>query len=97
MNMSSELLKAHGAKFLYELYSEADGFKFLNGWLEKFKARYGIKSFHRFKKSGSVDMSVVDQALPRLRELLDPLPWTDIYNMDETRLFFCMLVIPIGK
>lgn len=64
VNMSDELLKAQEAKFLNELYLEAEGFEFFNGWLEKLKARYRIKYFRRFREIGSVDMSVVDQALP---------------------------------
>ncbi|OAE35364.1 hypothetical protein AXG93_3493s1000 [Marchantia polymorpha subsp. ruderalis] len=63
-------------------------------WFIAYQAQVNMSEsspFGRFGESGSVDMSFVDQALPRLRELLDPLPWTDIYNMNETRLFFRML------
>ncbi len=37
-------------------------------------------------------MNVVNLALPRIRQLLDQYVWKDIYNMDETNLFFHMQV-----
>ena len=67
-------------------------FEFSNGWLDRFKARYGIKSYRRFGESGSVDTAVIAQARPLLCELLDQYDWKDIYNMDEAGLFYRMQV-----
>jgi hypothetical protein len=67
-------------------------FEFSNSWLEAFKLRHGMKSFRRFGESGSVDMNAVNLALPGIRQLLDQYAWKDIYNMDETGLFFRMQV-----
>ena len=78
--------------FLKEFYPEAEGFEFSNGWLERFKARFAIKSYRRFGESGSVNMMVIENALPAIRELLDQYEWKDIYNMDETGLFYRMQV-----
>ena len=64
VNMSGDILKVKGKKFLEELHPEAEGFTFSNGWLEKFKGHYKIKSYRRFGESGSVDMNVVEENLP---------------------------------
>ncbi|KAI1000392.1 hypothetical protein K3495_g7803 [Podosphaera aphanis] len=88
--MSGDLLKLRGGYFLKELYPDAGPFEFSNGWLDRFKARYSIKSFRRFGESGSVDMVLIEEALPGLRAVLNKYEWKDIYNMDETGLFYRM-------
>ncbi len=90
VNMSGELLQVKGAKFLKELYPDAPSFEFSNGWLDRFKSRYRIKSYRRFGESGSVDMTVIEEARPKLCQILDQYSWDDIYNMDETGLFYRM-------
>ncbi|XP_074373781.1 CENP-B homolog protein 2-like [Apium graveolens] len=90
VNISGELLKEKGSIFLKELYPEANSFECSNGWLEKFKQRHAIKSFRRFGESGSVDMEKIESILPSIREELDKWAWKDIYNMDETGLFYRM-------
>lgn len=92
VNMSGDLLKLKGAYFLKELYPDAGPFEFSNGWLDRFKARYSIKSFRRFGESGSADMALVEEVLPGLRAVLNKYEWKDIYNMDETGLFYRMQV-----
>ncbi|KAG8377334.1 hypothetical protein BUALT_Bualt08G0022400 [Buddleja alternifolia] len=42
------------------------------------------------KQSGSVDMDKIEASLPWIREELDKWAWKDIYNMDETGLFYRM-------
>jgi hypothetical protein len=95
VNISGELIKEKAVVFMKLLYPGGDASRFesknwSNGWLEAFKQRYGIKSFRRFGESGAVDMTVVERELPKLREVLDQYSWGDIYNMDETGLFFRM-------
>ncbi|TYH07045.1 hypothetical protein ES288_A08G201200v1 [Gossypium darwinii] len=51
-------------------------FNFSIGWLEQFKARRGIKSYKIF------------DTLPQIRAKLESFDWKDIYNMDETSLFY---------
>ncbi|KAL6541699.1 hypothetical protein OROGR_011185 [Orobanche gracilis] len=90
VNISGELLKEKSRIFLKSLYPEAISFEFSNGWLEKFKHRHAIQSFRRFGESGSVDMEKIEASLPSIREELDKWDWKDIYNMDETSLFYRM-------
>lgn len=90
VNISGELLKEKGNIFLKQLYPEATSFEFSNGWLGKFKQRHAIQSYRRFGESGSVDMEKIEACLPSIREELDKWAWKDIYNMDETGLFYRM-------
>ena len=91
INMSGDILKEKAANLL-KLACPLDtpDFNFSNGWLDRFKRRHNIKSFRRFGESGSVDMQRIEEALPRLRAELDQFEWRDIYNMDETGLFYRM-------
>jgi hypothetical protein len=92
VNMSGDLTKEKAAYFLAELYPGHGAFEFSNGWLESFKNRRGIKSYRRFGESGSANMAVIEESLPQIRLTLDQYERRDIYNMDETGLFYRMQV-----
>jgi hypothetical protein len=88
--ISGDLIKENAANILDRLHPSHELFEFSNGWLEAFKLCQGIKSFRRFADSGSVDMNAINLALLGIHQLLDQYAWKDIYNMDETSLFFRM-------
>jgi len=90
--MSGALTKKNVAYFLAELYPSHGAFEFSNGWLEAFKNRRDIKSYCRFGESGSTNMAVIEESLPQIRLTLDQYEQRDIYNMDETGLFYRMQV-----
>jgi hypothetical protein len=90
--MLGDLTKEKVAYFLAELYPGHGAFEFSNGWLEAFKNRRGIKSYRRFGESGSANMAVIEESLPQIRLTLDQYERHDIYNMDETGLFYRMQV-----
>ncbi len=92
-NVNGELVRESATKILDRLYPGHEPFEFSNGWLEAFKSRHGIRSYHRFDKSGSVDMAALTNTLPSIRDFLDQYVWKDIYNMDETRHFYRMQVL----
>ena len=92
VNMSGDLLKESAKKILDRLYPVHATFEFSNGWLESFKNRHGIRSYRRFGESGSVNMEVIEGERPKIREILDKYELKDIYNMDETGLFYRMQV-----
>ncbi|GJS00100.1 CENP-B homolog protein 2-like protein [Tanacetum coccineum] len=52
------------------------------------KNRYGIKNFRRFGESGSVEMEGMEDKLKSIRDKVDQFEMKDIFNMDETGLFF---------
>ncbi|KAK8260580.1 hypothetical protein V6Z11_D13G129900 [Gossypium hirsutum] len=67
-----------------KMYGDANSeFNFSIGWLE-----HGIKPYKRFGESGLVVMENIKDVLPQTRAKLKIFYWKDIYNMDETGLFY---------
>ncbi len=58
------------------------------GWLEKWKKRFSIKYFKICGESGDVQGVTIDSWKERLPELVRGYSKNDIWNMDETGLFF---------
>ena len=88
--ITGEILKGMALVFWNKLpqYSDEPQPRFSTGWLDAFKARYKIKKFRRHGESGAVDRVVVEEELSELREDLKDVDSEDIYNMDETGLFW---------
>ncbi|KAI1004744.1 hypothetical protein K3495_g3477 [Podosphaera aphanis] len=61
-----------------------------NGWLGSFKKRHGIKSRPRHGEDGSMNEAVVAQQLAQVQELATEYHQDDIYNCDESGLFWKM-------
>jgi hypothetical protein len=97
VNLSRDLIRESVMKIIDHLYPDHPPFEFSNGWLEAFKVRHGIKKRRRFRESDSVDMTTVAAALPRIRQVLDAYEWRDIYNMDESGLFYRMQVCIVSS
>ncbi|XP_024634731.1 CENP-B homolog protein 2-like [Medicago truncatula] len=89
VNITGELIlqKARDTMKLLHPHDDSD-FNFSTGWLGKFKHRHGIKSFRHFGESGSVDVQDMEQKLVSIREKIDQFPMKDVFNMDETGLFY---------
>ncbi|KAG8475682.1 hypothetical protein CXB51_032442 [Gossypium anomalum] len=84
VNMTGETIQTEAKEFLQKMYGDANSeFNFLIGWLEWFKARHVIKSYRRFSESGSIVMENIEGKL-------ENFDWKNIYNMDETSLFYHM-------
>ncbi|KAI1002292.1 hypothetical protein K3495_g5905 [Podosphaera aphanis] len=60
------------------------------GWLGSFKKRHGIKSRPQLGEDVSVNEAVVAQQLAQLQELGTEYHPEDIYNCDESGLFWKM-------
>ncbi|XP_022893755.1 CENP-B homolog protein 2-like [Olea europaea var. sylvestris] len=75
-------------KVLYEWFFQMKDKVNMSEEIIQGKARYGIKSYRRFGESGSVIMENIENALPGIRSKLDQFQLKDIYNMDETGLFY---------
>ena len=65
-----------------------DGFKALNGWLNRFKTRHSISQAVICGESGSVDKEIVQSWKSRLPDITTGYATCDIYNMDESGIFF---------
>ncbi|KAH1209676.1 CENP-B 2 [Glycine max] len=89
VNITGELILQKARDTMKLVYPHDDSnFNFSIGWLGKFKHRHGIKSFHRFGESGFVDVQDMEQKLVSIREKIDKFPMKDVFNMDETGLFY---------
>lgn len=80
------------AKRLAELCGipEEDRLNFSSGWLSAFLARNQFKGFKSHGESGSANNEAIVEALPQLIAATDRYALGDIYNMDETGLFYKM-------
>ncbi|XP_074325951.1 CENP-B homolog protein 2-like [Apium graveolens] len=89
VNMTGELILEKAKETMKILYPQQDQeHTFSQGWLEKFKLKHGIKSFRRFGESGSVDVQDMEKKLESIREKINQFPMKDVFNMDETGLFY---------
>lgn len=80
--------KAHQFWGLLPQYRLIDEPKWSNGWLNGFKHRHCIRKFRRFGEGSSVDRASVEIELEELRNTLSAFLLQDIYNIDETGLFW---------
>lgn len=87
LSISGPLLKEKAL----ELASEVglNGFKASNGWLQKFKERHQIS----YKNGGtaSINRCVITEWLNEVKELISGYEERDIFNCDETGLFYRIL------
>jgi hypothetical protein len=65
-----------------------DGFKASNGWLEAWRKRYGVKSCVLSGEAVEVSDDVICDWSARLPALCEGYSSSDIFNADETGLFF---------
>ncbi len=84
------MIHQKAAQFLERLLPNVPKFEFSSGWLAKFKQRHQIRSHRRFGENGAADTEIIEESLPRIRTILDQYALVDIYNIDETGLFYRM-------
>ena len=63
-------------------------FTYSSGWLGRFKARYNISLRNKEGESGSADLTLINNELPRLKEKIKKYDVNDVFNFDETALFY---------
>ena len=61
-----------------------------NGWLEGFKKRNNLKSYKKRGEAGSVDVAKLPEQREHLKSILEGYNECDIFNCDETALFWKM-------
>ena len=86
--ISGPILKAKGIDFAEKL---SITFKASNGWLEKFMSRYNIAFKTLCGESASVNSGTVDTWKQPLNTIIDGHSPEDIFNCDETGLFYKVL------
>jgi len=61
---------------------------FSNGWLSGFKKRYNIRQQIRHGEAGSLNLSAIAEQLRAVQSLVQQYHPSDVYNCDETGLFW---------
>ena len=84
--VNDEMMLEKARKFGAELHIE--NFNYSRGWLSRLKERHGISSHKLHGESASADIAIVDNGRKCLQEVLRPYDGQDIFNMDETALFY---------
>ena len=84
--ISGPLLQEKARKYAEEL--GIDNFTASNGWLATFKTRHKIKAFHISGESLDVDPVTIDSWKEQLPDVTAGFKEEDIFNCDETGLFF---------
>lgn len=63
--------------------------QFSRGWVAGFKRRHGIRGFTRHGEAASADVSIDTQILiEQIKDKVATFDPADVFNMDETGLFF---------
>ena len=65
-------------------------FKASNGWLDNFKKRHNLRQYNIHGEAGSAPIQDLDSMRGRLRQTLRDYDPKDIFNCDETGLFWKM-------
>lgn len=88
--ISDQILVEQAHKFANEFYSqfEIEDFKFSEGWIQKFKKRNNISLHSVQGEAASVDMSNLEIEREKLKQLTGQYDPADIFNLDETALFY---------
>lgn len=87
--INGELIKEKARTFANKLNLGENSPEFSNGWLQKFQQRHGFKQFKFHGESSSVNLSLLEEQ-PKIVKKLKEFRLQDIYNMDETELFYRM-------
>ena len=84
--ISGPIIQEKALQFASEL--DFPDFKASVGWLESFKSRFNIAHFKICGESADVNLDVVNSYKDVLKQKLDGYEPRDIFNCDETGLFF---------
>lgn len=89
--LNGDMIKAKG-KRLADLMKipEDNQPEFSNGWLQAFQERHNFHNIRLHGEGGSADLEAIELNLPIIIRKTDKYPLRDIYNMDETGLFYSM-------
>jgi hypothetical protein len=87
--LTDMILQQKGLEFARMLGVESQ-LKCANGWVYRFKQRNGLQKVNFSGEANSAPLETLPEERTRLRSLLAKYNKEDIYNADETGLFFRM-------
>ena len=87
MHISHDLIKLKAIDFATKMELDNPP-KFSNGWMQKFLKRHGFKKYNVHGESGAVNLQMLQAAIPSIQIQISQFSPQNVYNMDETGLFF---------
>ncbi|KAG2216300.1 hypothetical protein INT45_012478 [Circinella minor] len=83
------LIKDQAIKFAKKLnIPEENQIGFEKGWQHRFQQCFGFRMYHIYGEAGSADIEASQISLSALQEKIKQYPLNNIYNMDETALYY---------
>jgi hypothetical protein len=86
--LSDGLIQQQALRLATMMGIPAASFRASNGWLYNFKKRHAFKQFRIHGESGDAQMMGIEEQIRVLRVKMATYDHDDIYNMDETGLFY---------
>ncbi|KAE9020742.1 hypothetical protein PR002_g12449 [Phytophthora rubi] len=86
--MADDVLLLKAQELAERLGIDSTQLRFSNGWLQSFKKRKGIRSHVLHGEGGAVEDDAVRDARLELQELVAQFASDDVFNFDETALFY---------
>lgn len=87
--VSDEILKAKGKELGEKL--GVTNFLYSNGWVQRFKKRFAISSRVISGESAGIDSETIDEGRRKANDIIAKYDLKDVFNMDETGLYYRML------
>lgn len=89
--LTGEVLRQQWTRFADLMgIPKEDRLSLSNGWLARFKARYGLKKFKRHGEAASGSPEMAEKEQKHIQELVKMygVEPQDLFNTDETGLFY---------
>ncbi|CAG8553409.1 14114_t:CDS:2, partial [Acaulospora morrowiae] len=87
-DLTEEIIKTKAKWFAN--YLKIEKFEVSNGWLEAFKVRNHIQLYIKHGEAASVPLEILNNSRQNIQNILSSYQPQDIWNMDETGLFWRM-------
>lgn len=93
ITLCSAVVKHHAERLLKDANrllpdNEQIVLKFSEGWLQRFKERFGLRFRRVHGEEMSADDNAIRREMPRLLRIVSTYPHADIWNADEFGLFY---------
>src|SRR3954462_14961206 len=90
MILSDNILREKAKEFSKDLNITEDMIGFSNGWLGGFKNRNNLSKQRIHREANSAPLSTLPELQAELQELISKYNPSDVFNCDETGLFYRM-------